>query len=42
MILKFLISTGGRISEVSKLKVKDVYQNEASGWFEKSKGCPRR
>ena len=26
MILKFLISTGGRVSEVSKLKVKDVNQ----------------
>ena len=42
MILKFLLSTGARVSEISKLKIKDLNFQKTKGWFRKTKGGETR
>ena len=42
MILKFFLSTGARVSEVSKLKIKDLDFQKTRGRIGKSKGGEAR
>ena len=42
MILKFFLSTGARVSEISKLKIKDLNFQKTKGWFRKAKGGETR
>ena len=37
LIIKFLWSTGARISEVCNLNIEDLNRKEPKGWFKRSK-----
>ena len=37
LIIKFLWSTGARISEVCNLNIEDLNKKEPKGWFKRSK-----
>ena len=37
LIIRFLIATGARASEVTNLKVKDLNETDPKGWFKETK-----